>query len=285
MTFVTKLSGICTDTTLPILRRDRVLENDNGGIKFLYDLAFPPSYAGGNPVYGSVISDISESSLDAVWDIVGGESVTYSWNGFNLSALTKVGSVFEVPPSVAASIYNSVNDYFLACIYIKLPTELEWNTEAAIAPFLQFSDYNYQTHPDLLTLSFMTGGLISSRRQTSVGTAEIINVTPQYGEFAQISFWRDANGQGLRVRQATADVSSTLPVGSNNSADFSSLTCKVGIPVGFNGTYGALLKAGSENAFQMKIYRGFIENLETSGRTPSELLDEDWDRTNARAVF
>lgn len=287
MTLVTKLSGVCADTTLPILRRDRVLENDNGGIKFLYDLAFPPSYSGGNPVAGSVISDISESSLDAVWDIVDGESVNYSLNGFDLSSLTKVGSVFEVPSSVAESVHNSVNDYFLLCIYVKLPTEMEWNTEASIAPFLQFSDGAYiDGQPELIVLSFMMSGIISARRQTSVGSAEAINVTPQYGEFAQISFWRDANGQGLRVKQVTADTSSTLPVGQNNTADFGSLTCKVGIPVGFNSDYyGGSLKPGATNAFNMKIYRGFFENLEISGRSPLEVMDDDWDRTIARDVF
>jgi hypothetical protein len=45
------------------------------------------------------------------------------------------------------------------------------------------------------------------------------------------------------------------------------------------------LNAAELNARKFRIYRGFIEALQLSGRNPDTVLDADWDRTVSRNVF
>lgn len=282
-----------TDTTLPLLKRDKLLLNDNGGVKFLADLSNTFSWPGGAPVNGSAVKNINEAiGADASMLIQSGDSISYAGGGFDLSALAKVGNELDIPAAVAADIWAAANQYFMVCIYMKLPALADWNSGANLAPFLQWAASSYQVGPEIVTMAFQSASsVISLRRQNGAGTADVLSLVPaagDYGSVAQIAFWRNASGQGARLKTANGTVSASAAVGVNNTQNFAALPGKLGVPVsGFNGAAGANISAitGHANTFKARIYRAFVENLVASGRTPTTVLDDDWTRTIARGVF
>lgn len=287
--FAIKLTQACTDTTLPILERDQLLVGDNGGVRFLFDMAFPFSYAGGTPVNGSPVKDVAEVSVDAQYIVQAGEALSFAGGGADLSALTKYGTRLEIPASVAANIWASTNQYFLNALYVKLPTQANWNTSASLAAIQQWANTTYQAEADLLVIAEQAANsAVSFRRQKAAATADTLSITPNaldYGSVVQLAFWRDATGQYARLRSVNGTVLVSGAVSTNNTQDFSAFTGKVGNKSLFGGADGAAFIAGQTNAWKMRFYRGFVENLETSGRSAAAVLDADYARTVARGVF
>ena len=287
--YVMKLKDAVTDTTIPVLRKDQLLADANDGVRFLFDLAFPGSYSGGAPTTGAAVSDIGAISANGALTIHSGELLSFAGGGIDFSSISKVGSYLSLPASVAADVAANVNDYYLACLYLRLPTLANWNSNSSIAPFMQFAATGYTSGPELVTFCFKSGGILSARRQYAAATVTNIEIAPKsadYGSIAQLAFWRNADGQGFRLKSANGEVSGGAAVGTNNTQDFSALSCKIGcVPGVFAGNAGSALLTGMTNAWDMRLYRGFLENLERSGRTPTTVLDDDWVRTVARSAF
>ena len=134
-----------------------------------------------------------------------------------------------------------------------------------------------------------SGGSISVRRQTGAGAATTIDITPaggDYGAFVQLAYWRTAAGQFVRLKSANGTVSGSAAAGSNNTENFSTLVPQIGPARGLKGAdTGTVMSAANQNAAKYRIYRGFVENLVTSGRDAVTVLDADYARTVARAVF
>lgn len=293
-----KLTGTFTDNTLPIYKRDAVLSGDNGGIKFLFDLAYNYSYAGGAPANGAPIVNINGSGSNGSVVLQAGQAIANSGGGFDFSGITNRTNALTMPAAAAADIWaaGAGLQYFLFCMYVKLPTNADWNTDGSMAPFMQFASPlgSYQSEADLLVIAqAAVTKTLSFRRQRLAATADVIGIQPvaaDYGSFAQLAFWRNGTNQGARLKTANGTVLGTAATGAANTQDFSGKSGSIGVTSAFLGSTSnvngaALTSAGQLNAVKWRLYRGWLENLQTSGRDPAAVLDADYARTVARGVF
>lgn len=285
---VLKVDGNFTDASLPTLRRDQLLIGDNDGVRFIFDAAFPFSYAGGAPTDAAVIKDIAERA-NATFALAAGETVGFNGNGFDFASMTAVTgqspSHVLAPASVWADI--AAQQYFLLCMYMRLPAQADWNAEASILPFFANSGNTngYNSVPDPVTAVFVsTSQAVRFRRQTAVGAQVETSVVPaagHYGQVVQVAFWRNAAGVGARIKGAAGTILTTGAVGSANSADITGCQPRFGSVAPFTNYALPTHRTGRK----YRLYRGFIENLARSGRDPATVLDADYARTIARGVF
>ena len=285
MTLVLRLSNSFSDATLPVLRRDDLLVGDNSGVRFLFDLAQKFSWASlaAPTADGQVVGDVAERA-NGVFNTPGSPLPTYAGGGLDFSPCTATGHNVTVPAAVCADL--NASQYFLACLYMKLPSSANWNTNAALVSLMANGlTSGYASGTDLLSIGQANGGTLSFRRQTNGATIDAINATPNaahYGNVCQIAFWRNATEQRARLKNASATVlSSALASGSSNAASIAAVQPKLGLTASFTSV-GASSYA---TARAMRLYRGFIENLATSGRDPMTVLDADWTRVAARGAF
>ncbi len=283
---IVRLNEAFTDTSLGILRRDKLLEGDGGGVTFLADFSklYSFSGAGGStaPLDGAAIVDMSDHANGAVR---AARAPTFSGNGVDFTPLANLGSMtyLEIPASVLADIWGSANQYYMVCLYVKLPSQADWNSGGGVCPFFG-GETPYTSGPDLIALAAASGGGLSFRRQVAAGTMENVT-TPtmqvaDYGGFAQLAYWRNASGQGGRLRTPAGTRLTTGAVGVNNTQNFSTKKGQAGIGSNFWPNSSAV-----GTATKWKLYRAFIENLVTSGRDPQTVLDADYNRVAAAGTF
>lgn len=282
--------GICTDTSLPILQHDSLLEGANGGVPWLFDLASTYGYpAQANPANGQLVQNMNASGNNASVILQAGNTVNYLGHGFDFTGVTEIGNYVSGPVAAPASIWGSANQYFIVCLYWKLPTSGNWNTAAAIHEIFKFAVTTYLSGAELVLMAEQDDGAITFRRQTAAATVTTLDVMPNaldYGSFAQIAFWRTASGQFARIKSANGTVTQSTTSGSNNTQNFSSLIPQVGVARGFKGAAdGATMSAAQQNAAKYRVYRGWIENSVVSGRDPLTVLDQDYTRTVNRGVY
>lgn len=288
---VLKTNRACTDLTLPILKRDTLLETVNGGVPWLIDLASSFSYPSQlAPVNGAVVKNLDESGNDGSVVVQAGDAPSFAGSGIDFTGITKAGNHVTGPAAAAASIWGSANQYFIVCAYMKLPTLANWNLNGnAVFDMLKFAATHYIAGPELVLIGQQgASSSFTFRRQTAAGAADVLTVIPaagDYGSFAQVSFWRDAGGQHARLKTANGAVLANLTANANNTQNFSALTPQFGVPGGLAGGVGGVMAASQQNAAKFRIYRAFVENLVVSGRDATTVLDADYTRTVARGVF
>ena len=282
---VFKTSAVSNRAGLETLKRDPLLSNDNGGVRFVFDAGFPFSYAGGAPANGAVVKDVAEVA-DGAFVLASGQHVAFNGNGFDFSTLTATG------PTDADNYVNGgaqgwsgifASQEYLVCVYLRLPTADDW-LATSIIPFFSSSDNGYTSEADPVLGCFSALQRFEFRRQTAINVQSSITVTPNadhYGQVCQVAFWRNASGIGARVKGAASTKLTTAVAGAMNTADFSACRPKFGCPPPF--TTGAT--GGAMTTRNFRMYRGFLENLHLSGRDPVAVLDADYTRTAARGVF
>lgn len=294
--FVT--SQVVTDTSLEDFEIDALLRNDNDGVRALVDLAFGYSYPGGDyagrpaptdPTNTQIVYDVSGHD-NAQFVIGSGGAPDYIGGGVDYEQCTDRGSFLEMPASVFADIYNNTDghQYFLACLYVRLPALADWVADSAKQGtiFTGRTGASLVTEADLCTIAFqLQGGVqkIAFFRQKSApsGTFDQINLTPSAGDFgsmAQLAFWRNASGQGARLKSVNGTVLGALAANAANTADFSTKKAQLGLPAPdwLSGL------TGQATVKKYRLYRAFVENLVRSGRDPISVLDADWTRVQAR---
>ena len=181
------------------LRRDQVLQGDNNGVRFLADFARPFSYVAGAPTDGKAITDIAEKSPAGAVKIKAGQTVTIAGNGLDFSALTDKSSYAEIPAEATAGLFAT--QYYMVVLYVKLPIQSDWNTNAALAPFFSGAtgSSGYATNPELVTIFQSNSPQLVARRQTALNVVSATQMTipvADYGQFAQIAYYRNAGGMG-----------------------------------------------------------------------------------------
>lgn len=291
--FVLKTDRACTDTDLPILKRDTLLEGDDGGVKWLFDTAARYSYpTQGAPSNGTALVNMDESGNDGSVVVQSGDAVAYAGGGLDFTGTAKLGTQVTGPAAFASSVWNggSGNQYFLVCLYVKLPILADWQSAGELHDMLKWAATTYAAGAELVLIAQQnTSSRLNFRRQTGAGTVDELTIVPaagDYGSFAQIAYWRDATGRYARLKTANGTLSASGAVGSNNTQNFSALQPQIGPAVGFKGaTAGAALSAAALEACKYRFYRAFGENLAVSGRSASTVLDADYTRTVARGVF
>ncbi|HSI41754.1 MAG TPA: hypothetical protein VLA00_14520, partial [Xanthobacteraceae bacterium] len=234
------------DTSLPVPKRDALLNGDNNGVRFLFDLGFGYCYPGGplvgrgapgNPGNGATIYDVAERG-NGVVRITDTAALTYAGGGIDLSAINtnaEQDTGVAGPASALADIWTAVggkSQIFLICGYFKLPSTADWNVSGALSSIFSAcaSGGGYASAADILNVAMSNGSpyRVGSRRQTAVGSHEgerlIQPVAGDYGSVVQIAYWRNDAGTGLTLRSANGRVTTTAVKGADNSANFSALT-------------------------------------------------------------
>ena len=275
---------------------DPVLTGANSGVRFLFDLGFGACYPGGafdgraapgNPANSALVEDMSGNG-DGQAVIASGQTVTYAGGGFDFSAVTANNSFVEGPAAVSADLF--AQQHFMFVAYVKLPSDSDWATVAAVRPFVSVGDGNYgPSVPGVAALGMSTSGgtkFLAMARQTNGSTLQTVNLTlpsGYVGTITQVACWRNASQCGVSMRNATEGRTSTTAAASTaNVGDFSAVKPKFG--VGPNGWSASLATGNDAAASNFRLYRGFVENLNRSSRDPLTVLDADWTRFAARVT-
>lgn len=289
--FVIKTDRPCTDTSLPILKRDSLLEGANDGVKWLFDAASKYSYpTQAAPANGALARNLDESGNNGSITVQSGDAVGYAGGGLSFDGTTKVGTCLTGTAAAVASIWGSANQYFIVCLYLKLPTSGNWNSAGTLHDIFKTAGVDYTAGPDLLLIAQQSSSSsFSFRRQKAAASVDAITLVPaagDYGSFVQIAFWRDATGQHARLKSANGTILQSTTVSTNNTQDFSATVPQIGPAAGFKGTpAGSTMVTSQQNASKYRLYRAWIENLVVSGRSAATVLDADYARTVARGVF
>lgn len=284
MTFLIRTKSPTTDPNARPLVRDALLDGAGGGVSFLHDWTHAFQGAIAAPQDSDVVKDIGETN-DGAFAITAGQAVGFSGGGVDFSPLTDGNAAIDIPAAVAADIHGS-GQHFLLCLYLRLPLQAEW-PPSGLVPFAAWTDTSLGYaggEIDLLTMGMMESGagvVLSARRQTAGGTvvdSHSILAAPHFGLVGQLAFWRNATGQGLRFRSAAGTNISTAAAGADNTGDFSGKTGHIGVP----DSLWNMAAPGHVDASNFRMYRGFMENLQSSGRDPVTVLDADYARNIER---
>ncbi|RWC04210.1 MAG: hypothetical protein EOQ56_04295 [Mesorhizobium sp.] len=283
--FVTQIGEVSASATTP-LYRDPLIRG--GAVKFAFDLSFNYSWPGAaTPLDGAVIYDMSDNGNGEV-DIIAGQSVAYAGGGFDFNGLTNDPVVVKAPVGCLASIWGDGivdTQHFLVSGIMKFPSSSDWNTISTIAPLFCTSTNLYTTEADMVTISYRDATRLSARRQTNgSSTVNELTITATaniFGQVGQWGYWRTAAGTGLRIKTALGELIATGAAGVQNTGDFSAKQPRWGIPEASNRLIDT---TAHRNTHKTRLYSGFVEDL-ASGRTPIDVLDEEWARQVARGDF
>lgn len=292
MTVSIRSDRYSTDASAPVRKRDNILYDGNGGDLFLGEFALEYCYDGDSAASdGDTLTSANESLDTGEVVLTGANEIAFADGCFDFSSVnTDAGGYLELPASIASDIWGggSGAQYFMSLFYVHLPSQADWNNFTSFAPFLAFSDAikGYQAGADLVTIGqHRTDEKLWAFRQTSIGNADTLILQPKvadYGGFAQILFYRNSGGEGLRLKTANGTEIVTGAAGANNSENFSGLTAKFGIGPAF---WRPSTQADHLTANNFKLARPYFENLDTSGRDPIALADADYDRVIARGLY
>ncbi len=274
--------------------RDSLLRAANNGVRFLFDLAFGYSYPGGpligrpapgNPVNGAVIYDVAGHANGTF--VAPGTEVTYAGGGFDFSAVTARENELRGPSSALDGIITGDQE-FAICSYLKLPALADWYTGSGIIPLFctTSATAGYVSEADLVSIGYINGGILrASRTTTALGAIESRNVTlssGMAGKVSQVLYWRDAVSTGIRVRNSAGTLVHQAASGAPASVSLGTRTPRWGV---CRSLWDFGTKPSLANANKFRLYRGWIEDLQLSGRNALEVADADYERTMARVAF
>lgn len=291
-TLVYTTPGTITDTSVPILERDDILIGDSDGVRFLYDLANSFCYTPGTPTNGKAVNDLGQ--ISAAGSIVnptgqlaaGGGGL--DWTSVANGSGNRSGLI--IPNSVVADLWAAQN--YMIVAYVKLPAAADWPIGNGYdTTIFSHATASWASAAELMAIGFAGNGSASigirANRQRAAATAEVndsgIGTAALHGGLvAQVAVWRTATDElKLRVKSSAGTTNGTVTFGANsdNTQNFSAQSHGFGNL----GTFGQYEIATHGNG--LRHFRGFIENLATSGRDPVTVLDADYARTIARAVY
>ncbi len=291
-----------------LLKPDPMLYDDvNGGVRFEYDFGF---YAGSGARYclpggavsqGAAVTDISGRANGTI-GAAGSSLPSMIGNGLDTTgAAASSGDQGVIGPADTYANISAGNQYFLAVQYLLMPASANMPT-SGFNPVFANSDGGYNAVPDPLTIGFYYASstpYIQAYRQTAVGATSMLQTSGLanfFGQLTQIAYWRNAAGVNFRLKSALGVNLQTGSVGSANTANFAACTPIFGLPKAYNNGFN-----------KMRTYRGWMEDLQISGRDPAaavynvmpatgllvpvgtagssamSLLDADWARVAARS--
>jgi hypothetical protein len=183
------------DTSLPFPVRDALVRDDNGGVRYLFDLAFPWCYPGGppsgrpaaaDPGVAAVITDMAERAGAGGVNSPGTNArLTYAGGGFDFSGVTVRQNIFTGPAAALADIWSAApagaafpgaSQRFLAVQYCKLPLDANFNT-GTISPIFSasFGSAGMNSNPELVLIGLVaTRGFAGRGRFGDAGTDRLL---------------------------------------------------------------------------------------------------------------
>jgi len=270
-------------------------DDSNDGVRFLFDLGFPFSYPGGPvegrpsagpPGNGANIYDVAENENGIF--VASASGTGYSGGGFNFSGVSDRFHEVRAPQSALVSILVSALQHFAVCFYARLPTLADWYSGTGMIPLFCTNGHlqGYAGAPDLLSIGLRSGGQIQAARSTTaVGTAETRNITvPEgmAGRVSQILYYRNGSKTELRIKNIGGTLNAEAASGAPSTLDLSACLARWGV---CQALWDFSSKPSLATAKRWRLYRGFVENLEISGRNPTVVADADYKRVIARGIF
>lgn len=290
-------SNIATnDTTKPFLVRDQLIQNDNGGVKLLFDFGFGWSYPAGdlprplivNPVNNAIVRDMSNAKNNGSVDLSAtAGTMTHDGKGVVKSKVAQTNHYSTINATGVLSSFTGTTK-FIVCAYVKLADlTLFTPTGGSLSSFISACDHGktYNNDSELVFIATLPknaegNGAITARFQKSIGSIATLNVVLPQGlnlydfDLVQIAAWTDGEKCYLRVKSELFE-STVEAAFTGNSASVA------GKSIAFDTSKGHF--GGS--SVPHKLYRGFVENLTVSGRDPITVLNADYHRVVARGVF
>lgn len=272
-----------SNPNLPFLQRDSYLYGANEAAH-LFDIGRKYSYPRqGKPVNLDVIRDLALNSSDGSVIIPSGSSISFAAGGFNFTNALASPAGVVMPGNPLSKLTSAQN--FMLTVYIRVPDQTDWLTgNGPMHVFVGDSvNQSQATERQLAQMAFVAttnGPYMWLRRQTAVGqnfdTLYFQTDTLPFGEVAQISLWRTAEGLFGRIRSASKNVTRSAARGANNSATLSDRQILVG---------RASVTSSTARPSTYTIYRSMIEDLAVSGRDPLSALDADYARNIVGSNF
>lgn len=282
-----------TERELPKAVIDPILKDDYAGaIQCVWDMGDVAGYPSQlPPTNGAVVNDLTGGTGGSI--VVGAGSQGFSGGGMVMTGVTAAGTYISLPSRINASIwnpYNGLSQLFGYVLYVKLASQANWNAQSSIMPLMDGGG-SYASQPDMALLCMQSNGQIAVRRQVAAATydsANTLGVLPaasDYGTFAQIAYWRNQDGQRLRLRTIRGVTWAggnpngvAVAKGADNTQNFASVGPRMG--------WTSLGSASTPNGLNgLKFYRGWIDNLAKETRDFVTLIDRDFRYTAARGVF
>lgn len=204
---------------------------------------------------------------------------------------SKEGAMLESSVHPGQHIINSADQFFLFLFYITVPSLNDWPTGIATRPWLAFGEgtNDFVNGAALLAIGpYLSGGTTRQFRAhrakgSAVNSADDLAITTDASDenrFAQLAFWRNANGQGFQLKTGARISTGTGAVSTKNTVSgANALTCKIGVPPALN------VDGSDEGARKFTFHRLYVEDLAISGRDPQTVAGDDWQRQIDRGVF
>lgn len=278
---------VAENGTGPINRPDDALLGDNGGVKFLFDLASglsrPEIWLTTNPATGDLIKDVAEVSSEASLVLTAANAglVDYSGNGLDFTGLADSRAFIQTPASVMAAMGQEQ----FVCVYFKMPTEVQWaGSTGNKLPFITSAtgNANNTSVADPLSVNCFGSSIVAEWQVTtgSRASAGILPTADYFDKFVQLAAWRKDDQLHISLRSADAITTASSAAPDDCGTSFATNQLKFGITQsGWNPSFSTFGKS------KIKLYRGWAENLTTSDRDIVDVLDGDWTRTVNRGVF
>lgn len=296
--YILKSNISTNDETKQVLYRDELINNDNAGVKHLFDFGFGWSYPAGDlprsetqdPSDGDTVRDVSKNENNGVFEIPSGVSMTHVGGGILLDGeYSLTGNIFSM-----SAVDNCLSDFsestsYINCMYVKLPSSEDMpDYGSSIVPLFSAADQgtNYSSSGELCLMALASKSedgsysTITSRLQRSLGTVTSLTVQIPSdsdafdNEVVQIATYVKDGVANLSVKSESLELLASSSFTGNSEDITDNQLC-----------YGTSRGRFSGTGVAYKVYRGFFENLDVSGRDPETVLSDDYDRTISRGVF
>lgn len=287
-TSVRIIPGAITNTSIPIKKRDPLLDGDNNGVRFMFDLANTYCYVPGTPVQGKAVVDIAEISAAGQVNLTGG-TLAAAGGGIDFTSSSARACV-STPAAVLGDLY--ADQEYILCGYWKLPIIGNFpgvgggqNTTMFTAEAGNSDLYTTSAELVMAAWDMGTVGRLKFSRPIAVSATGLeqinLDMTAHAGLLTQIAMWRtSAAGWNCRLKSSAGTALGTANMTNvKSTGDFSAKA----LHFGMSGSFGVQVTNSARTG--LRLFRGFIENTKRSSRAPVTVLDDDYARTIARGVY
>lgn len=284
---VTKLPFSTNDSLRPKLRLDPLLDDLGDTVLFDYDLE-AASYSGDlNPQNGARIRDLANAN-NGVVRLASDQIITRAGNGFAFDDVVAHNTYVEIPAAVSTALW--AHQSFMIGLVVKLPTSGNWMPQTTgMLPFLSWSaGTTLNVGPELINIgmtNYTSVKRVNFFRKigtiTNVDLPATVNAS-DLGGVIYAFYWRNAAGVGYGYKSAVGTVYSTGARGDDNTQSFEGLVGKLGVG---STTWGSVLTGDAYGPCTMRVYRCWAANLHGSDIVPLDVINADYARVAARAVF
>lgn len=259
MPLIQRIPGVnFTDTSLPLLRRDSIV---NAGTVFAYDFkdtyCWPSQTA---PTNGTAVKNLADGLADGTAEINGGNSFGFSGGGVVMSAPTLSSAARRINFPTAARL-PAGNQGLLFIIWLRQDTQTNPGDAALIA------GHTYQAGSESQYFASRNGS--TSQLRISCNAVHTNVAEPAVGVLTQLAVARIPNGSGGFLVRAFMN-------GAQAGADQTDAFATLRQPVNGSLTCSLAGGGGFQQTWCGKVYRVVLEDLGVSGASALAQVQVDY---------